>query len=625
MTTYSVNNPPPEFNLLSNADQDKLVDEVNRLVKCYQINSKKIELSPFKEYFLNIKLRFNLTSYRHVMYHALNGEVPVCVCGNLRKWNGHDYTRYCSTKCSTSSPEVREKTINTCMSRYGAAAPAQSQAVKDKAVKTSIERFGVEYHSQLEEVKLAKKETSLQKFGTVSPLLSPGVRAKSQETLMSNYGVTHPSQSPEIRNQTKQTTLNRYGVDNVFKSELIKTKIQETLISNYGVTHPSQSPEIVQKIKETYLGRTREDDDFINDINAKRINTSMEKYGVAHHNQRHFSQAALDFLENDNIFMKAVDSGMVFKVAASLGISSWPIYQKLKKLGITIDKKSSEFEREVLAFVQSNYQGKIIQNTRAIIEPKEIDIFLPEINLAIECNGSYWHSELNGKSKTYHLDKTNGCRSANITLVHIWEHDWIKSRDIFESMLLNKLGKLHKVYARQCIVKEVSSNEAKTFFNNNHLQGNCNSSIRIGLYHDNELISCMSFGKTRFNKKVQYEMLRFATKKKTSVVGGASKLFNYFVKLYSPNSVISYANRLYATGNVYAKLGFEFTGNTSPGYKYTADYSVFYDRQKFQKHKLAGLGLVFDPELTEWENMQLNNFDRIWDSGNSVFIWKSEA
>jgi hypothetical protein len=120
----------------------------------------------------------------------------------------------------------------------------------------------------------------------------------------------------------------------------------------------------------------------------------------------------------------------------------------------------------------------------------------------------------------------------------------------------------------------------------------------------------MTFGKARFNKKIEYEMFRFCNKLDFIILGGASKLFKYFIRNYNPKSIITYADKRYFTGKVYNKLNFNFLENTSPNYLYFKK-GMIYSRYQFQKHKLKNKLKYFDKNLTEWENMQLNNYDRI--------------
>jgi hypothetical protein len=165
----------------------------------------------------------------------------------------------------------------------------------------------------------------------------------------------------------------------------------------------------------------------------------------------------------------------------------------------------------------------------------------------------------------------------------------------------------------------VDNKTTKIFLDNNHLQGNVNAAINIGLYYNDELVSIMTFIKSRYNKEVEYELLRFCNKLNTSVIGGASKLMSCFINTYKPNNIISYANRRWSQGNLYEKLGFTFTHNTLPNYFYYKNGDLE-SRVKYQKHKLKDKLEVFDDSLTESENMYNNGYRKIYDSGNKVYI-----
>lgn len=285
----------------------------------------------------------------------------------------------------------------------------------------------------------------------------------------------------------------------------------------------------------------------------------------------------------------------------------------------------SNGELEVCDYVKSIYEGYLIQNDRTIIAPLELDLVIPGKKIAIEYNGTYWHSELSGgKDKLYHLNKTNDCEKQGYHLIHLFETDWVNSPDIVRSILttLIRPDLLTKIYARKCEIKSINSKESNEFLNKNHLQGSDNSSVRYGLYYNDELVSVMTFVKPRFSKKYEWEISRYATLLNTSVIGGANKLFKSFLTEYTPKSIVSYSDRRYFNGNVYSKLGFTMDGYTSPNYFYTNDeYNVLENRLQYQKHKLKDKLERFDPVMTEWENMQMNGYDRIWDCGHRRWIW----
>ena len=193
--------------------------------------------------------------------------------------------------------------------------------------------------------------------------------------------------------------------------------------------------------------------------------------------------------------------------------------------------------------------------------------------------------------------------------------------DIWKSMINNKLGLNKKIFARKCIIKEVKAEEVRKFLEENHLQGYCQSKYKIGLYLDNELVSLMTFGKSRYNKNYDWELLRFCSKKGYNVIGGASKLLSYFRREHS-GSIISYANRRWSNGHLYETLGFEFLHNTDPSYFYFKNDYEIYSRFEFQKHKLKDKLVNFDPNLTEEENLLNNRYGKIYDCGNKVYILK---
>ena len=188
--------------------------------------------------------------------------------------------------------------------------------------------------------------------------------------------------------------------------------------------------------------------------------------------------------------------------------------------------------------------------------------------------------------------------------------------------MLNKIGKSTKVYARKCVVKEVSNEDKSNFLEDNHIQADDTSSIRLGLYHNNALVSIMTFVKSRYDKKYQYELSRYCNLLKTNIVGGSSKLFTHFIKNYDVNSVVTYSDKRLFTGKVYAGLGMRMLKDTPCGYHYFhKNNGVPINRTHFQKHKLDRTLEKFDCDLSEWQNMQINGYDRIWDCGHMKFSW----
>lgn len=252
----------------------------------------------------------------------------------------------------------------------------------------------------------------------------------------------------------------------------------------------------------------------------------------------------------------------------------------------------------------------------------ELDIYIPDNKIAFEYNGAFWHSESNGKDRQYHNNKTKVCADNGIQLIHIWDYDWNTKQELIKSRIKAKLGVNRRLYARKTDIKVVNSVTAMEFLSSNHIQSKTGSSVNYGLYYNDELVALMTFGKSRYKKDIKWELIRYCSKQGINVVGGASKLLNYFTK-HNTGDIISYSDRMWNNGRLYEAIGFEYVRTTDPSYFYTSNYTLFENRVKYQKHKLHKLLEIFDPDKTEWENMQANGYDRIWDCGTDVWIYKN--
>lgn len=283
----------------------------------------------------------------------------------------------------------------------------------------------------------------------------------------------------------------------------------------------------------------------------------------------------------------------------------------------------SKIEEELREFVKSELDQDIITNDKQILDKKELDVFSPKHNIAIEMNGLFCHSEESGKDRYYHLHKTNNCLESGIRLFHIFEDEWRNKQEIWKSIIRYNFGKItNKIYARKCEIRLVDKPTTKKFLTDNHLQGYSNCSVSVGLYYNTQLVSILTFGKSRFDKNVEWELIRFANAKNTSVIGGFNKLFKHFIKKYDPTSIVSYADKRYSIGNIYRNIGMKEIKNDAINYYYfNKRESVRYSRHQFQKHKLKNKLPIFDESLSEGENMRINGFNRIYDCGNYKFAW----
>ena len=431
-------------------------------------------------------------------------------------------------------------------------------------------------------------------------------RDKAQVTSRKNWGVDNPAQHSDIRTKMKKTMLEHHGAEHAKQSEELRAKTEETMLARYNVSYAAQSPVIQAKTKKYWY----------------------EKYGVDNPSKRHILQDTFNKLE-DKEWLAA--QNLVYSLeplADQLGISAATLGKAFRKLNLVPVRHNivtSHAETDIVNFIKNNSTTLVVESDRTVIKPFELDIYLPELKLAIEFNGNYWHSELNGKDSKYHLDKTTKCMEQGIHLIHIWEYIYTQKPAIIQSKLNNMLGNSTPIYGRKCEIRVIDTVTAKEFLEDTHLQGYCAATTKLGLYNNNTLVAVMTFGNARFDNIHSHELLRYSSKLNCSVVGGFSKLLQYYVKTFNPESIVSYSDLTWSIGKVYMKNGFTFSHRARPSYYYTNDYVNFEHRMGFQKKKMPLKLQDFDPALSEWANMQNNGYDRIWNCGNDVWVWSKIA
>ena len=436
---------------------------------------------------------------------------------------------------------------------------------------------------------------------------------KSSRTIKQKYGVSNISQLDSIKSKKKETMIKNYGsLENAYKYRIEKT--EHTNLEKYGVKNASQNNEIRQKIKSTNLKKYGEKD--WNLAEAKK-----------HHPEILYFE--------DNKWICSCPHPGCQKCIDKQFITYNQLHNDRKRYNYEtctilnpIDNNYSYSEKELLDWVNNKLNIHCIENNRNIID-KELDIYIPSKNIAIEFNGIYWHSD-NFKEKNYHVNKWEQCREKNIQLLSIWEDWWINKKDIVKSIILSKMGIYNeRIYARKCIIKEVSVNEAKEFENKNHIQGSCQSKFKYGLYYNNELVSLMTFGKPRAGISISkqtyvnnFELLRFCNKLNTQIIGGASKLLTFFIKINQPTQIISYSSNDISNGLLYEKLGFQMSSICDNTYWYINKQFQRYHRFTFTKSRLKEKGLLNDSNsnLTEKQIMNELGYYRIYDSGTTKWI-----
>ena len=283
---------------------------------------------------------------------------------------------------------------------------------------------------------------------------------------------------------------------------------------------------------------------------------------------------------------------------------------KIEKYSSINHYQSSLFEIEITDYIKSIYSGEIITNTRDVLKPYELDIYIPDKKLAIEVNGLFYHSSLNNNiDKNYHFNKSKMCEDKGIRLIHIYEWEWLKYPEKIKQLLNIALGSVSKIYARQCEVREISNKEAKPFNEATHLQNHRNAQVTYGLFYNNELVQLMSFSQTKYNKNLksnEWEIIRGCPGSNNIVVGGVSKLFKHFINDYKPNKVFSYCDFNKFDGKSYLALGMEFVGYTGPNKWYIIDRNTVVNRNPRRYKELKDLTKIWGSGSLKFEYKEVN-------------------
>ena len=519
----------------------------------------------------------------YIIYYGI--DKPVCgVCGEKTKLISFSkgFTKYCSKQCIQKDDVVRKKVRDTFIKNYGVDNPNKNSDVMNKRKNTIRKKYGVDWVFQSEEIKDKIKQTNLD-----------------------NYGTENPFQSEEIKDKIKQTNLDKYGVEHNSRSKNVVKKRKKTFIKNYGVDNPNKNPDIIEKRNKTivlnYIKKYSKilcigEDNILTTTNGDVI---IEDMCPIHNKFK---------IDKQNLFNR-------------IRYNIENICTRCNPIAETPTIK----EKEIVKFID-DLNIRYVRNDRKILKGKEIDILMSDNKIGIEFNGLYWHSS-KYCNKTYHLNKTDDCEANNIQLLHIFEDEWIFKKNIVKSIIKSKLGIFdERIFARKCKIREINNMLVRKFLDENHIQGKINSGINVGLFYNDELVSLMTFGMKRIalgNKMRsgdEYEMLRYCNKLNTQIIGGASRLFNYFIKQYKPKEILSFADRRYFNGKLYSMLNFNFIGKTKPNYWYFKKNELIrYHRYNFRKDVLVKNG--FDSNMTEFEIMEERKYYRIYDCGSLKYLW----
>ena len=509
-----------------------------------------------------------------------------------------------------ASKELLKRCQDTAIDRYG------SKNNIEKIKQTNLERYGVEVVSKAFGDKISNK---LQKVFSEH---RDEIREKKKATNLEKYGVEWAAQTSEVKEKSKQTCLEKYGVENGNQAKEVREKTKQYFIDKYGVENYSQTAECKEKVAITWKNKSEED---IDKILTKRKNTNLEKYGAE------YPQTTTEIKEKirrTNLERYGKPSGFNYEKIKQTNLEKYGVAYTC--LLPQCQNKGGMISKINLRFKAKLDELGIKNELEFRLENKSYDIKCD--NVLIEINPTFTHNsskvEWKGKFKIepkeegYHQEKTIVANKNGYRCIHIWDWD-------DEDKLLEILKEKKTLYARNLIIGKVSKKDTTSFLEKYHLQNSCNGQeICLGLYKNSELIEIMTFGKPRYNKHYEWELLRLCTKSEYKVVGGAEKLFKYFIKQYNPKSIISYCDNSKFSGNVYLKLGMKLKTFGQPSkhwfniftFRHITD-NLLRQRGYSQLHKDTIHQKGESNELLMLENGYLE----MYDCGQSTYTWKNKT
>ena len=485
--------------------------------------------------------------------------------------------------------EYKQKSRQTCLKKYGVEHIGQAKEVKDK-IKKKTDKNREERLAKQKASKKDYKDICLEKYGVEYYQQSEEFKQKSRQTCLKEYGSEHYAQTEEWKEKTKNTLRKKYGIDNAGQLEKFKEKSKQTCIERYGVDSFSKSSEFNKRIEDNFIKILKRDGYIDKGYKyIKHISKTNHLLECPHCGQQ---------------FISSTDSSYNNRRRSN---------QEICTNCNPLRKGYSITEKELLDYVSSIYSGTIVENDRSIIVPYELDIYLPELHLAIEFNGLYWHNEEH-VSSNYHRMKSDLCKEKGVHLIHVFEDDWVNKQSIIKSVISNFVNNTvnRRIYARKCEIKAISD---KTLINNflvsNHLLGRTTFiSYCAGLYYNDELVSLITMHLLKKAER-KWELNRYAIKNGVTIIGGAERLLKHIIQTIDYSSIITYNDNSIFRGLVYKRLGFQYVRTNAPNYMFIQGDCL----ERFPKQTIRKWNVGYSREMEQQLGLH-----RVYNAGNDVYI-----
>lgn len=445
------------------------------------------------------------------------------------------------------------------------------------------------------EKSLKQQETNLKRYGSRFNAQRPEAIAKRSQTLLEKYG---NSKYVNLEARTK-TIQAKYGVNNITETQLFREKNKKTRLEKYGIEFYTGEPrkpvvlsdEDAQSIFEQY-------GDFVGNMIVHKIRFGEDQIYIDRVKSDYNRQFIIDHFIEDGVFNQ-------FEFAQYFNIKSSYAYKAKKHFKIDQPNKNITCKAQIVFLQQFNDFGIQI-NRRDIIKPQELDGYLPSIKLAIEFNGTMYHSI--GPSQTsrfcwfrnpdYHYNKFNTCKEKGITLFSMFDY---QNREFWKNLILDALNQNRPIDGNVSIIED--QNLILGFIKQYSIfefDQNCDWKC-IGLFDsNNNLIQTMLYNNNR--------ILHLATK--FGYKNDYSKIINYYFD-NNDNETLTFKNNNIVGDFMIRSLNASIIDQLPPSCKY---FTKVYQRQ------------YRGDVVVEFSKIRLTENDRaLYNCGYTVYQIKKES
>ena len=446
---------------------------------------------------------------------------------------------FCSTYCKEH--QLKTKICDNCWkefqteirSRNCCSDECTKQLRVKKIQKTNLERYWVPSALQNNNIKGKIKQTCLERYGVDNPAKLKAIKEKIKNTRLKKYWVDHIAKLTYFQKKKEDTLKEHYWVRYMLQSKLLKDRAQKSCVEKYWTKNPSQNKSIRDKQKQTMTKRYWSYNSMSSDILKEKIKqTNLNKYWFE------------CVLSNKSIREKIKNTNL-----QKYWVEWYCMTDEFNKNFHKLSKEEEKFLNKYLLWY--NYERQFPIHNRQY-DFKIWDVLL-ELN-PFPFHNVTWSIFWTPIEKDYHYNKTLLARENWYRCIHIF--DWDNPEKVVMLLDQNKT----KLYARKCNIVQLTYEEWNYFLEKYHLQNwtkKNKNDIYLWLVYEWELVMVMSFGKPRYNKHYEWEILRLCTHKDYSIIGWASKIFKHFLDITNTNSVISYCDMSKFDGKVYEQLWFE--------------------------------------------------------------------